>query len=174
VPRFSDPAPLGAQHVLEGFDCGEDSLNVWLWRHARIATGSGSARAFVTVDSEQGRGVGYHALTAASIEHTEATGRVKRGMPRHPIPVILLARLAIDRSVQGRGLGAWLLADAMERALAAAELLGIRALVVHALNDGAQAFYLRHGLTPAPTDGRHLMILAKDIRAALVKSNGPP
>jgi GNAT superfamily N-acetyltransferase len=169
VPRFSDPEPLGARHILEGFDCGEDSLNVWLCRHARGATGSGSARAFVTVDAEQERVVGYHALTAASIEHPEATGRVQRGMPQHPIPVMLLARLAVDRSVQGHGLGAWLLTDAMERALAAAEILGIRALVVHALNDNAREFYLRHGLGPSPTDERHLMILLKDIRAVLAK-----
>jgi GNAT superfamily N-acetyltransferase len=123
----------------------------------------------VTVDTEQGRVVGYHALAAASIEHCDATGRVKKGMPLHPIPVMLLARLAVDRSVQGRGLGAWLLTDAMERALAAAEILGIRALVVHAMSDDARAFYLRCGLVPSPTDERHLMILLKDIRAELAK-----
>lgn len=169
MPRFSDPEPLGASHILEGFDCGEDSLNVWLCRHARGATGSGSARAFVTVDAEQERVVGYHALSAASIEHHGATGRVQRGMPQHPIGVMLLARLAVDRSVQGHGLGAWLLTDAMERALAAAEILGIRALAVHALNEDAREFYLRYGLEPSPTDERHLMILLKDIRAVLAK-----
>ncbi len=167
MPRYADPEPLGPHHVLEGFDCGAASLDVWLLRHARAAAGAGSARTFVTVDTVQGRVAGYHALTAASLEHAEATERVKRGMPRHPIPVILLARLAVDLPAQGHGLGAWLLADAMKRSLAAAELVGIRALLVHALDDGARAFYLRHGLLPGPTGERHLMILVKDIRAAL-------
>lgn len=167
MPRFSDPEPLGAHHAFEGFDCGAASLNAWLTRYARAAAGAGSARTFVTVDTVQERVVGYHALTAASLDHAEAPERVRRGMPRHPIPVILLARLAVDLSAQGRGLGAWLLADAMKRSLAAAELVGIRALLVHALDDRARAFYLRHGLIPGPTDERHLMILVKDIRAAL-------
>ncbi len=167
MPRFADPEPLGPNHLLEGFNCGAASLDLWLLRHARAAAGAGAARTFVTVDTAQARVAGYHALTAASLEHAEATGRIKRGMPRHPIPVILLARLAVDLSAQGHGLGAWLLADAMKRSLAAAELVGIRVLVVHALDDGARAFYLRHGLAPGPTDERHLMILVKDIRAAL-------
>lgn len=167
MPRFTDPEPLGTHHVLEGFDCGAASLNVWLLRHAHAAAGAGSARTFVTIDTVQGRVAGYHALTAASLEPAEATERVRRGMPRHPIPVILLARLAVDLSVQAHGLGAWLLADAMKRSLAAAELLGIRALLVHALDDRARAFYLRHGLLPGPTNERHLMILVKDIRTAL-------
>jgi GNAT superfamily N-acetyltransferase len=167
VPRFRRPQPLSPGDRVEEFDCGVASLNVWLLRHARAAAGAGSARTFVTGDSQQERIVGYHALAAASIEHADATERVRRGMPRHPIPVILLARLAVDRSVQGRGLGAWLLADAMRRAVSASERVGIRALVVHALDDRARSFYERHGLSSAATDPQHLMILIKDIRAAL-------
>jgi len=134
---------------------------------------SGSARTYVVAEGQtQQRVVGYHALTAGSVEHRDAISRAAQGMPRHPIPVVVLARLAVDRSVQGRGLGAFLLRDAMVRTLAAAEQLGIRALLVHALNDAAARFYTRHGLLPAPTDSLHLMILVKDIRRALEAARG--
>ncbi len=121
----------------------------------------------MTVDAQQGRVVGYHALTAAALERESATARIIKGMPQYPIPVVLLARLAVDRSVAGRGLGAWLLRDAMIRTLAAAETIGVRAMLVHAVDEDAAAFYLRHGLEASPTDPRHLMILVKDIAAAL-------
>jgi GNAT superfamily N-acetyltransferase len=172
VPRFSDPEPLDGHHVLAGFDSGEPSLDVWLQEHARGAATAGSARTYVVVDAEQERIVGYHALTVASIEHEHATKRVAKGMPRHPIPVVLLARLAVDRSVRGRGLGAFLLRDAMERTVAGAARFGIRALLVHALHEEARGFYLRHGLQPSPTDDLHLMVLLKDIRAALRSARG--
>jgi GNAT superfamily N-acetyltransferase len=121
----------------------------------------------VVVDLEQGRVVGYHALTAAGLERRAATARVIKGMPQYPIPVVLLARLAVDRSVAGRGLGAWLLRDAMLRALAASEAIGVRAMLVHAIDEEARAFYVRHGLEPSASDPLHLMILMKDIAAAL-------
>ena len=94
MPRFADPEPLGPEHVLAGFDCGVGSLNLWLERHARSATGAGSARTYVVTDNDQGRVVGYHALTVASIDHRDATDRATKGMPRHQIPAVLLARLA--------------------------------------------------------------------------------
>jgi GNAT superfamily N-acetyltransferase len=167
VARFGDPEPLGPRHVLEGFDCGRASLNIWLTRHARQAAVVGSARTYVLVDSEQERVVGYHALTAAGIERTAATARVIKGMPQYPIAVVLLARLAVDGSVAGRGLGGWLLRDAMLRTVAASETIGIRAMLVHAADDEARAFYLRHGLEPSPTDPLHLMILIKDMKKAV-------
>jgi GNAT superfamily N-acetyltransferase len=173
VGRFSDVEPLGGDGGLDEFDCGEPSLNAWLSRYARAAAGAGSARTYVTVDRQQDRVVGYHALTAAQVEHADATERVRRGMPRHQLPVILLARLAVDRSVQGRGIGSWLLADAMRRSVGAAERVGIRALVVHALDERAGAFYEKHGLSPSPSDPQHLMILVKDIRAALERAEKP-
>lgn len=165
--RFGDPEPLDGDHALSGFDSGEGSLDRWLSYNARAAAAAGSARTYVVSDAEQERVVGYHALTVASVEHRDGTERVARGMPRHPIPVVLLARLAVDRSVQGRGLGAFVLRDAMVRTAAGAERFGIRALVVHALHENARAFYLRHGLRPSRTDALHLMVLVKDIRAAL-------
>jgi GNAT superfamily N-acetyltransferase len=167
VPRFGDSELLGPQHVLTGFRSGEASLDAWLRDRARGAAGAGSARTYVVVDAEQERVAGYHALTVASVEHDEATPRARKGMPRHPIPVVLLARLAVDETVQGQGIGAFLLRDAMTRAAAAAGRLGIRALLVHALHDEARAFYLRHGLESSPTDDLHLMVLIKDIRAAI-------
>ncbi len=167
MPRFRDPEPLTPDHVLEGFECGRGSLNVWLTTYARQADAAGSARTYVVVDSEQGRVVGYHALTAAGVEREAASARVIKGMPRYPIPVVLLARLAVDVSVAGRGIGAWLLRDAMTRSLAASETIGVRAMLVHAVDDEARGFYLRHGLENSPTDELHLMILIKDIAAAL-------
>ncbi len=167
MPRFSDPKPLDPDHVLEGFDCGRASLNTWLTRYARQATAAGSARTYVVLDSEQERVVGYHALTAAQLERRAATARVIKGMPQYPIPVVLLARLAVDVSVAGRGLGAWLLRDAMTRTLAASGTIGVRAMLVHAIDEDARRFYRRHGLEPSPTDELHLMILIKDIAAAL-------
>ena len=167
MPRFGDPEPLGPHHVLSGFRSGEPSLDAWLRDRARQAAGAGSARTYVVDDAEQERVVGYHALTVASVEHAQATPRARKGMPRHPIPVVLLARLAVDRSVQGRGIGSFLLRDAMTRTAAAAGRFGIRALLVHALHEEARAFYMRHGLEPSSTDDLHLMILVKDIRAAI-------
>jgi GNAT superfamily N-acetyltransferase len=121
----------------------------------------------VLEDRTQARAVGYHALTAASITHDNATERARKGMPRHPIPAALLARLAVDRSVQGRGVGAWLLRDAMLRTLAAAEYVGIRVLLVHAIDEDARRFYTRHGFEPSPSDPLNLQMLMKDLRAAV-------
>jgi hypothetical protein len=121
----------------------------------------------VVVGSEQARVVGYHALAAAGVEREAATARVIKGMPRYPVPVVLLARLAVDVSVGRRGLGAWLLSDAMTRTLAASETIGVRAMLVHAINNNAREFCIRHGLEASPTDPLHLMILIKDIGAAL-------
>jgi GNAT superfamily N-acetyltransferase len=168
VARFDDPELLGPHHVLAGFHSGESSLDTWLRDRARGAAGAGSARTYVVVDAEQERVVGYHALTVASVEHAQVTPRARKGMPRHPIPVVLLARLAVDRSVHGRGIGSFLLRDAMTRTAAAASKFGIRALLVHAPHDQARAFYRRHGLEPSPTDDLHVMMLVKDIRAAIV------
>ncbi len=143
------------------------SLDVWLVKHARAAAGAGSARTYVAIDTEQDRVVGYHALSLASIERGDATERARKGMPRHPIPAMLLARLAVDKTVQGRGIGAFLLRDAMSRALSVAEQAGVRLLLVHALNDEARAFYEHFGFEASPSDAMNLQLLVKDIRLAL-------
>ena len=147
--RFGEPEPLIPDHVLDGFNCGTASLNSWLLEHARQATAGGSARAYVVVDAEEGRVVGYHALAAATVAPADATARARRGQPRHPIPAVLLARLAVDLTVQRRGIGALLLRDAMLRAVNASEQIGARVLLVHALHDEARRFYLRWGFEPS-------------------------
>jgi GNAT superfamily N-acetyltransferase len=171
VARFGDPEPLDTRHILEGFGCGRPSLDSWLLEHARTAAAAGSARTYVVQDGDQRRVVAYHALAAASVKRERATSRAARSMPR-PIPAVLLARLAVDASVQGRGLGAWMLQDAMTRTLAASRTIGVRAMLVHALDEQARAFCLRLGLEPAPTDPLHLMILIKDSAASLGVSPG--
>jgi GNAT superfamily N-acetyltransferase len=165
--RLGDPEPLDVKHTLEGFDCGVESLNIWLTEHARQAAAAGSARVFVIVDAKQERVCGYYALAAAAVTHEEAIERARKGQPRHPIPAVLLARLAVDASVQGHGLGAWLLQDAILRALSASEAVGMRVLLVHALDDNARRFYERWGFEPSPTDPLNLQMLFKDIRRSL-------
>lgn len=167
MPRFGDPEPLAAHHTLEGFDCGDTSMNRWLVDHARQSAGAGSARTYVVDDAGQQRVVGYHALAAAAISAADATSRARRGQPQHPIPGILLARLAVDVSVQGRGVGAFLLRDAMTRALGASEQIGARVLLVHALHEQARAFYERWGFERSPTDPMNLQLLFKDVRRTL-------
>jgi GNAT superfamily N-acetyltransferase len=173
VERFRDAERLASEHVLAGFDCGRESLNVWLEKHATQASASGSARTYVIVDTEQERVVGYHALTAAGLEHSEALPRVVRGMPRYPIPLVLLARLAVDLTVVRRGVGAWLLRDAMLRTVAASRTIGVRALLVHAIDNDARGFYRRHGFESSSTDPLHLMMLIKDIAEAVGAAGAP-
>jgi GNAT superfamily N-acetyltransferase len=165
--RFGDPEPVEGRHTLKGFDCGVESLNIWLTEHARQAAAGGSARVFVLVDEEQERVCGHYALAAAAVAHEQATQRARKGQPRHPVPAVLLARLAVDRSVQGHGIGAWLLQDAMRRALTASEEVGMRLLIVHALDANARSFYERWGFEPSPTDPLNLQMLFKDIRRSL-------
>lgn len=167
APRFSDAEPLTHKHVLVGFDCGVPELNLWLMDHAVTAGEARSARTYVTVDAEQERVVGYHALAAASVSHEDAGPRARKGLGRHPVPAILLARLAVDVSVSGRGLGAFLLGDAMARACAASEEIGARLLLVHARDEQARGFDQRWGFEPSPTDELTLQLLIKDVIRSL-------
>lgn len=159
---LTEPQPLDARHRLEEFDCGKPALTEWLLRHARQAQGSGSARTFVICDSD--RAAGYYSLTVGQMDTLEAPERVRRGMGRHPIPLIILARLAVDLDYQQRGLGFSLLQDAIRRALAVAEHAGIRALLTHPLDAEADAFYKRFGFELIPENERGLILLLKDAR----------
>jgi GNAT superfamily N-acetyltransferase len=114
-----------------------------------------------------GRVVGYYSLSAGSVRKEESPARIVKGLAKHPIGVILLARLAVDRSEQGAGLGKTLLVDALSRALAAADAIGARAILVHAIDDEAAAFYKKFGFEPSPLDPKQLMLLMKDLRATL-------
>jgi len=167
VGTLRGPRPLGRKDVRDGFHCGIASLDTWLVEHAPGADAAGSARTYVVIDDGQDRVVGYYALTVASLEREAATGRATKGMPRHPIPAMLLARLAVDESVQGEGVGAMLLADAMQRTLLVAEETGIRLLLVHAVDDEARSFYLHFGFEVSPSDPMNLQLLIKDIRATI-------
>ena len=159
---FSGPEPLGPQHRLEGFDCGKPSLDDWLLRHARQAQGSGSARTFVV--SEEGRVAGYFSLTVGQIDTLDAPERIRQGMGQYPIPVVILARLAVNRQDQGRGIGVGLLQDAIRRALLVAGQAGIRAMLTHPIDADAARFYTRFGFVASPLREQQLLLLLKDAR----------
>lgn len=159
---LSAPLPLDASHRVEEFDCGKPALTDWLLRHARQAQGSGSARTFVCCDED--RIAGYFSLTVGQIDTLDAPERVRRGMGQYPIPLVILARLAVDLDDQGQGLGFSLLQDATHRAIAVAEHAGIRAMLTHPLDGEAEAFYRRFGFEPTPENERQLILLPKDAR----------
>jgi GNAT superfamily N-acetyltransferase len=158
------PAPLAAHHELEGFESGVVALDEWLKRRARRNEVEGASRTFVVCAGR--RVVGYYSLAAGSILHVEATGKVRRNMP-DPVPALLLGRLAVDRSWHGKGLGGDLLQDAVLRAVGAAETVGIRALLVHAISEQAKAFYERHGFRPSPIEPSTLMITIQEAKRML-------
>lgn len=153
---------LGADHSAEGFDSGKPELDEWISRFALASQRAGSARVYVI--QRAGRIIAYYALAAASVEVSEAPRRVAKGLARHPIPVILLARLAIHRTEQGKGLGSALLKDALRRALSASSEIGARAVLVHAKDEDAKAFYEHFDFEESPTDPLHLFVLMKDLR----------
>ena len=154
--------PLARSHQIDQFDCGVDELDRWLHRFARIAEAADTARTYVLTSDAQV--LGYYALAAGSVRRQELPARHAAGTPRHPIGVILLARLAVSRAAQGRGYGSALLADACQRALAAATVIGARAFVVHASDERAAEFYRRFGFVDSPSDPLHLLVLLKDLR----------
>jgi GNAT superfamily N-acetyltransferase len=155
-------AALGRDHTLDRLDSGAPELDEWLRRFARVADAAGTARTYVLLDGK--RALGYYALTPASVDRRELPERHARGVPAHPIGVILLARLAIDRSLQRKGYGRALVTDAALRTLQATEIVGARAMLVHARDESAAGFYERLGFVRSPTDQLHLMALIKDLR----------
>ena len=162
--RLSAPEPLSADHDLSAFECGEASLDDWLKRRALANQLSGASRTFVVLD-ESRLVVGYYALAAGAVAHEHATGGVRRNMP-DPIPVLVLGRLAVAQRAQGLQLGAALLRDAVLRAIAVSENAGVRALLVHALNQSARAFYERYGFQGSPLDPMTLMLRLNGPNAA--------
>ncbi len=166
---FSAVEPLSPDHDTRRFDCGREALDRFLERHALTNQRAGSARTYV-VCREPGMVVGYYSLAVGSVRHEDAPSRVSRGLARHPIPVMLLARLAVDRREQGRGLGKALLKDALLRTEQAADIAGIRALLVHAKDDAAREWYQSFDFEPSPTDPLHLFLLLKDLKALLRQS----
>lgn len=160
---FSAVQKLHASHEV-AFECGKEPLDRFLKRYALANQKAGSAQTYVVCRGER-QVVGYYSLAVGAVEHAEAPERVSKGLARHPIPVMLLARLAIDRSEQGKGLGVALLKDALLRTAQAADIAGIRALLVHAKDEQARIWYEGFDFEPSPTDPYHLFLLMKDLRS---------
>lgn len=164
---------LTQAHSVAGFECSNATLDTWLKRFAWTNQRAETAKTYVAHRGAHpgahggDRVVGYHALVAGSVLKHEAPERIGQGIPNHPVGVIVLARLAVDRSEQGKGLGKALLRDALARISQAADLVGVRAVLVHAIDDPAREFYLHHGFQPSPLDPMALMMLMKDLRASI-------
>ena len=161
------PEPLAVHHRLEGFDCGKPTLNQWLLHHARQAQTSGSARTFFVAD-EENRVAAYFSLTVGQVDTVEAPERIRQGMGRFPLPVVILARLAVSRKNQGLGLGVGMLQDAIRRTLVIAEQAGIRAILTHPIDEDAARFYTRFGFIASPLRQQQLLLLLKDARKILL------
>ncbi len=163
---YQSPEPLGAAHLLDGFDCGNTALNDWLIRHARQAQGSGSAKTFVVATAHL-QVVGYFSLTVGQIDTLDAPDRFRQGMGQYPLPVVILARLAVSLSAQGQGIGLGLLRDAIRRTFLISEQAGIRAMLTHPIDENAVRFYMRFGFVASPTGDQQLLLLLKDARRYL-------
>jgi predicted N-acetyltransferase YhbS len=168
---YTRPEPLRGKHGTERFDSGEPSLDSWLKKHARLAEAGGSVRVYVAIE-DGAEVVGFYALSAASVHPDDASERLSKGQGRHPVPVVLISRLAVDARHQGKGLGRSLLQDITIKATRAASYIGARAIVVDALSAEVAGFYERFGFEPSPTDPRHLILLMKDVRAMIDKVVG--
>ena len=153
---------LRRDHYTEEFDCGRDELNRYLTRYAWPNQRPGASQTYVGLVDDVI--VGYHTLAMGQVTYEKAPGRIIKGLAKHPVPIMLLARLAVDRRWQGHGVGKALLKDAMLRTLQAADIAGIRCIAVHAKDDQAIAFYQKFDFIPSPTDPLHLFLLLKDVR----------
>ena len=153
---------LNSDHRLSEFDCGAPALDDWLKRFALANQAAGATRTYVAARGD--RVVSYYALAAGSVARAEATDRVARGLARHPVPVVIIARLAVDRGEQGKGLGAAMLKDALSRVLSAADIVGVRAVLVHAKDESARAFYQHFEFESSPIDPFQMLLLIKDLK----------
>jgi GNAT superfamily N-acetyltransferase len=158
------PAPLADHHQLGAFNSGVLALDDWLKRRARANQVSGASRCFVVCAQESV--VGYYALASGAVSAAATPGRFRRNMPE-PIPVAVLGRLAVDHTCHGKGIGRALFRDSALRVMQAAEAIGIRGMLVHAISDDAKAFYLALGLSPSPLEPMTLMVTLADLRATL-------
>ena len=163
-PSLSAPELLTAGHDLSAFDCGEQTLNDWLRKRALTNQSAGASRTYVICEAN--RVVGYYALAVGAVAHEHATGKIRRNIP-DPVPVMILARLAMDTGYHGRGIGAGLLRDAIFRTVRASEIAGIPAILVHAISDSARHFYERCGFYSSPVDPMTLMITVEEARRAM-------
>lgn len=158
-------AKLSPEHDTSAFDCGSEDLDRFLKRYALASQRAHGAQTYVACRGR--RVVGYYSLAVGAVEPARAPPRVTRGLARHPVPVMVLARLAVDRAEQGRGLGQALLKDALLRTAQAADIAGMRALIVHAKDEGARRWNERFDFEASPTDSDHLFLLMKDVARLL-------
>ncbi|MGO4712184.1 GNAT family N-acetyltransferase [Bradyrhizobium sp. 2TAF24] len=156
---------LRRDHRVEGFDCGKEPLNRFLIRFALQNQLANSAQTYLALSDDEV--VGYYTLTYGDVAYDDAPGRLQKGVARHPVPLMILARLAVARAWSGKGIGSGLLKDALGRTLAAAEIAGLRAFAVHAKDEEAQAFYEHFDFIASPSDPMHLFVLLKDVRALI-------
>jgi GNAT superfamily N-acetyltransferase len=163
-PEF-EAAKLRREHDVTRFDCGNAALNTWLRKYAWTNQQADSAKTYVALAGD--RVAGYYALTAGSVHKHESPERIAKGLANHPTGIVLLARLAIDRNEQGKGLGKALLFDALTRIEEAADIVGARAVMVHAIDEAARRFYEHFEFEPSPVDPFQLLLLLKDLRKAL-------
>lgn len=153
---------LRRDHAVDGFDCGREELNRFLIRFALPNQQAGASQTYLGLAGEEV--IGFYTLVVGQVSYEGAPERLTKGLARHPVPIMLLARLAVSTAWQGRGAGAGLLKDAMRRTLQAADIAGIRAFAVHAKDEAARGYYERFGFIPSPTDPFHLFVLVKDLR----------
>ena len=163
-PPLSPPEPLGDDHQLDSFDSGEPALDDWLRRRARANQDTGASRTYVVCHGK--RVAAYYALASGAIAPAAVAGKFRRNMP-DPIPVVILARLAVDRNYQSRGLGRALFRDAARRVAHAADTIGIRGIVVHAISEEARESYIALGFDPCPAEAMTLVVTLRDVRATL-------
>ena len=156
---------LRRDHPVDHFDCGVEPLNRFLRQHALPNQFAGAAQTYVAVAS--GEVLGFYSLAVGEVAQERAAERLKKGLARHAVPVMILARLAVHKGHQGKSIGSLLLRDAVLRTLQAADIAGIRALVVHAKDSDAARFYERFDFQRSPTDPLHLFVLIKDLKALL-------
>ena len=163
-PKF-DIEKLRREHDLTRFDCGNTTLNSWLVKHAWTNQQADSARTYVALAGDSV--AGYYSLTTGSVHKNESPERIAKGLANHPIGIVLLARLAVDTTQQGKGLGKALLFDALTRIEEAADIVAVRAVMVHAIDEPARRFYEHFEFEPSPVNPFQLLLLLKDLRKAL-------
>lgn len=153
---------LTRQHAVETFDCGQEALNRFLARFALHNQQANASQTYVALADDTV--IGFYSLVVGEVSYDDAPDRLTKGLARHPVPVMLLARMGVAVGWQGKKLGAGLLRNAMQRTLQAADIAGVRALAVHAKDEEAQAFYRHFDFIESPTDPLHMFILVKDLR----------
>lgn len=164
--RYTPPEVLTAEHDCSSFACGKPRLNQYIKKYALVNQQNEISRTYVT--TREGRVVGYYTLAFGAVSHEEATPKIRASLPQYPIPIMLLARLAVDTREAGKGLGSGLLKDALIRTTQAADIAGLRAILTHAKDEDAKAFYQKYGFEESPVHQLTLMLGLKDVRASLL------